>query len=108
MDLDVLQDTIHDWRKRNFGEHILPYEQLLGVVEEVGELAHAHLKNQQGIRGYNREKFESEAQDAVGDILIFLMGYCSLYGWSMADILQVTAANVMARDWIEDPVSGGE
>jgi NTP pyrophosphatase (non-canonical NTP hydrolase) len=77
----------------------------MGVVEEVGELSHAMLKQSQGIRG-SYELHESEMEDAVGDILIYLTGFCSAKGWDMAEILETTAENILARDWIRDPVEG--
>lgn len=106
VDLTELQYQIHEWRKRNFpGANSI--QQLLGVTEEVGELSHAHLKAMQGIRGTPQQHQEA-AMDAVGDILIYLMGYCSCLGWKIEGILEATTARVLARDWIADPVAGGE
>jgi NTP pyrophosphatase (non-canonical NTP hydrolase) len=77
----------------------------LGVVEEVGELAHANLKEKQGIRGTTEEHIEAE-KDAVGDILIYLTGYCSYRGWDMLELFEQTAEQVMKRDWLADPSKG--
>jgi len=38
----------------------------MGLVEEVGELAHAHLKNEQGIRGTPEEHVQAKV-DAIGE-----------------------------------------
>jgi len=102
--LTELQETLHHWRTRNFpgGDAI---EQLLGVQEEVGELSHAHLKELQGIR--TNENHYEEAQDAVGDIVIYLMGYCSYRNWNFEGILDYVSDKVLARDWQKDPVTGG-
>jgi NTP pyrophosphatase (non-canonical NTP hydrolase) len=95
---------LHRWRQRNFPGADAT-QQLLGVVEEVGELSHAVLKRIQHIRG-NSELHEAEAYDAIGDILIYLAGFCSYKGWDMMSIYEDTAKMVMARDWIADPVGG--
>jgi NTP pyrophosphatase (non-canonical NTP hydrolase) len=102
--LDHMQIQLHHWRQRNFPDATAE-QQLMGVVEEVGELSHAMLKQMQGIRG-KAELHEAEAIDAVGDILIYLMGLCSYRGWSIGKILDETAEMVMQRNWIEDPVTG--
>lgn len=106
--LGVVQDTMHVWRTQNFGSNIPPYQQLLGVIEEVGELAHAQLKYEQGIRGMDKEKYEREAKDAVGDLMIFLMGFCSIMGWDIGEILEDTVSEVLDRDWVTDPEKGGQ
>jgi hypothetical protein len=49
-DLRKFQQEQKDWSKRNFPTQNTPYRPLLGVMEEVGELSHAHLKAEQGIR----------------------------------------------------------
>ena len=94
--LNDLQKEVHEWKKRNFprsGE----IHQFLGVVEEVGELSHAVLKAQQGIRGDNHI---DEIKDAVGDIMIYLMNFCSENGWSLSDLVLKAWEEVSARDWL--------
>src|SRR5690606_9697949 len=89
--LDEVQGLHHQWLDHNFpgqtgtewpGER--GWEPLLGVVEEVGELAHAHLKATQGIRG-TREELRAEAADAVGDVVIYLLSYCNATGLNLGD-----------------------
>lgn len=105
----TLQSRLHLWRRKNFGENETVKEslvnQVLGVAEEAGELAHAHLKLRQGIRGSEQGMLEAE-KDAVGDILIFLAGFCSYRGWNMQAIFEDTAAHVMERDWVKYPKTG--
>ena len=60
------------WVEHNFPGEPQPESSLFGVIEELGELAHAHLKQSQGIRG---EEHEAEAQDAIGDLTIYLLGF---------------------------------
>jgi NTP pyrophosphatase (non-canonical NTP hydrolase) len=51
-------------------------DSILGLIEENGELAHAHLKAKQGIRG-TPEEHEAAMRDAIGDIVIYLLGVMS-------------------------------
>ena len=93
--LQTLQKEIGDWNRVNFvGD--LPLDKFLGVVEEVGELSHAILKRKQGVRGTPQELYEKEL-DAIGDIMIFLLGYCNLAGHDLSDILENTWAQVRQR-----------
>jgi NTP pyrophosphatase (non-canonical NTP hydrolase) len=100
--LMALQQDLHAWRRNNFpnSDHM---HQFLGVVEEVGELSHAVLKREQGIRGF---KSDQQIQDAIGDITIFLMNYASAMGFNFATILANVSEEVMDRDWISFPMNG--
>lgn len=51
----------------------------MGIFEEAGELCHAQLKLEQGIRG-SREGHELAMRDAIGDISIYMMNYLSGIG----------------------------
>lgn len=101
LDLTKLQEELEVWRDRNFPNADAD-QQLLGVVEEVGELAHANLKMKQEVRNSTEE----DEEDAVGDMLIYLLGYCSYKQWDMGEILEHTAHHVMQRDWIKYPRNG--
>lgn len=74
MSLIQVQDERNEWERVNFPTAGLE-QAVLGVIEEIGELAHAHLKEQQQIRG-SSEEHRVAARDAVGDALIYLMGVC--------------------------------
>lgn len=56
-----------------------PAETTLGVVEELGELAHSHLKQRQNIRG-TAEEHVANGRDAVGDLIVYLLGCMSYRG----------------------------
>lgn len=73
-----LQDSIYDWQIYNFGEQDKELT-LLGVYEEAGELCHAQLKMEQGIRGTS-DTLEAEMRDAIGDIMIYSMNFLSSIG----------------------------
>jgi len=61
------------------------------------------LKREQGIRGHEHD---AEARDAIGDIIIYLLHFCSFNGWSMAEIINETWEQVRKRDWIKYPGDG--
>ncbi len=75
MTLADLQAEVGEWAERNFAPYP-SYYPLLGLVEEVGELAGAHLKELEGIRG-DAAFHEAKAKDAIGDVVIFLANYCN-------------------------------
>jgi NTP pyrophosphatase (non-canonical NTP hydrolase) len=79
------------------------------MVEEMGELAHAMLKHEQGIRGLEDEVVAREKiADAWGDWLIFSMGLLDAYGMDAQNLLETTWARVKLRDFRKDPQTGGE
>lgn len=51
-----------------------------GVLEELGELMHAVLKNMQKIRGFEDEAFFTRhAVDALGDFMVYLSHWCYMH-----------------------------
>ncbi len=100
--LSQLQREHKRWLDHNFPDQT-PHQALLGLIEEVGELAHAHLKHEQGIRGLTDEEFRLQAGDAIGDIVIYLASYCNTNDFNMP--FEVTRAwnQVKKRDWRKDP-----
>ena len=107
IELDRIQEEIGAWSKKNFGHEGKTHHSLLGVAEEVGELCHAHLKQEQGIRGTELEHINA-ATDAIGDITIYLMDYCERRGFSFESIIESTWLKVQHRDWNKDRIKGGE
>jgi NTP pyrophosphatase (non-canonical NTP hydrolase) len=85
------------WQEHNFPARDT-WEPLVGVQEEAGELAHAHLQEHQGIRG-TKEEHEAEARDACGDLIVFLADYCNARGWDLQDILDEVWPQVQQRDF---------
>lgn len=84
------------WAGRNFPD-AEPWEPLVGATEELGELAHAHLKGHQGIR-HAPDEIETKKADAVGDILVYLAHYCTLNGLSLQGCLDLAWGEVRDRD----------
>lgn len=60
------------WEAKNFPDSTAD-DNILGIIEEIGELAHAILKQKQGIRV--NEDHTAKIKDAVADVMIFLFGY---------------------------------
>lgn len=104
MDLRTFQDEHRVWLNHNFPNQ-QEHDALLGLTEEVGELAHAHLKAQQRIRGTLQEH-RADAVDAIGDIMIYLASYCNTNGYQLAGCLESAWSEVKNRDWIVYPENG--
>lgn len=104
--LSDLQKQQAPWVEHNFPGREAYYP-LLGAVEELGELAHSHLKMIQGIRG-TKEEHLAKAKDAVADVVIFLSDYCTAMGFDFQQCVEETWVMVQKRDWQKDPQSGGE
>jgi NTP pyrophosphatase (non-canonical NTP hydrolase) len=112
-DLDRLQVAVNEWARRNFpksGTVEKAYRPLLGMGEEIGEVMHAHLKSEQGIRESARRQEGStqldEIKDGLGDVLIFMLDYCNHLGISLSAALRATWDEVKVRDWIKYPETG--
>lgn len=103
--LRVLQSEVEAWCSHNF-PNAKPHQPLLGLTEEVGELAHAHLKMEQGIRGHDLLVYTAAASDAIGDIVVFLADYCRQNGIDLYDAVWDTWEQVKQRDWIKYPNNG--
>lgn len=101
-----LQEEHAPWAERNFGARP-SYQPLLGAVEEIGELAHAHLKAEQGIRG-SEDEHREEKKDAVGDVVVFLADYCNLEGFDLQAVVEETWGRVKERDWKSNSSKGEE
>lgn len=105
MSLPKLQADMKQWLEYNF-PGTTSFEQFAGIVEEVGELAHALLKMSQGIRG-SKDELEDKERDAIGDIAIYLMNYCNTRGFDFEKILYtVWEEMVSQRDWRKNSRDG--
>ncbi len=104
LNLRKLQKEQDKWQTRNF-PGTLPVFCILGAVEEVGELCHAILKKQQGIRG-SKKYHEAKIDDAIADIVIFLVGFCNLTGRDFEQILAKVWTKVKKRNWKKNKLNG--
>lgn len=112
MSIKTLQQEQKQWAEYNFPKKpnwnmMLGTGALLGIIEEVGELAHAHLKEAQGIRG-DQTKHQAAAKDALGDIFIYMLDYMSSRGWDAERIIEETWMEVKKRDWRKNPTDAAE
>lgn len=82
------------WSAENFGPQS-PLLPLLGIGEELGELHHAVLKREQGIR--KDEDHLAMEKDAIGDMCIYLMDYCSRRGFVLMELIEDAWDEVKAR-----------
>lgn len=103
--LATLQREQAEWARRNFGEQPA-WCSVVGAMEELGELAHALLKSQQGIRGTD-EEHRAAAADAVADVIVFLAGFCSATKIDLEKTVRETWGEVKQRDWAKDRKNGG-
>jgi NTP pyrophosphatase (non-canonical NTP hydrolase) len=102
-----MQDDHKKWLDKNFPFQ-MPHQPLLGLAEEVGELAHVHLKREQGIRHMGGDKGYDLACDALGDLFIYMLSYANSNHIDLEAAIVDTWGKVKQRDWVEDPHKGGE
>ena len=106
MDLELLKLQHYRWLDQNFPDQTHE-DAFMGVVEEVGELAHVILKHKQQIREFaDKQHAQEVAADCVGDIIIFLDGFCRGFGLSLPQVVSETWKDVKQRDWIKFPKDG--
>lgn len=105
--INYMQELFVQFSQRNFGpHHSTGYRNLLGAMEELGELAHAHLKGEQGIR-HTPEEIIEKKKDAVGDIFAFLCNYCDSQGLTLHECIVHAWNEIKDRDFKKDPINGG-
>lgn len=102
------QDEHYSWVTRNFPRND-EEQAFLGIVEEVGELAHARLKFKQQIRGHadgDFAKYTMDIEDSLGDLFIYMLSYANAAQLDLDDIIRRTWEEVKSRDWILYPDTG--
>lgn len=102
--LTQVQESAAEWYKYNFGKD-KPHHNFLGVVEEIGELAHATLKMEQGIRG-TKEEHMAKIKDASADIVIFLCQLATAHKFDLESEVIKAWDEVKFRDWKKYPGKG--
>jgi NTP pyrophosphatase (non-canonical NTP hydrolase) len=107
MDIHKFQNEVAAWSRRNFGPHKQD-DPFLGVVEEVGEMAHAMLKARQGIRkgALGDQQAHQLIKDAIGDLVVFLADYCASSNIDLNDTIEEVWNTVKQRDWVKYPFDG--
>jgi NTP pyrophosphatase (non-canonical NTP hydrolase) len=99
----MLQEEQRAWSMKNFGPHPW-WHVFLGMVEEMGELSHAVLKQEQGIR--KGEDLRAKEIDSVGDLVVYLADFCCCRGINLEQTIKDVWSEVKRRDWKKNPVDG--
>lgn len=106
LDLQQLQHEHREWLRHNFPQ-AEPWEALMGALEELGELAHAHLKGFNHIRGLsNAVEINAKKADAIGDVVIYLTSYCNTNDLDLATCVEVAWSTVKHRNWQVNTTDG--
>lgn len=69
-----------------------------GATEEIGELCHASLKQAQMIR-HSYEECEELKEDAIADVVIFLLNLSSHLGIDFGRVLKKVINKILKRVW---------
>jgi NTP pyrophosphatase (non-canonical NTP hydrolase) len=104
LDLALIQEQVKEWANRNFG-NVQSWQPLIGMQEELGELSHAFLKREQGIRGTVGEH-NAAIRDALGDIVIYMLDFCQRENIELEEVIRLTWSAVKVRDWQKNPATG--
>lgn len=102
--LAAVQREMPAWQAYNFPGRPA-YQPLLGMVEEIGELAHAWLKRAQGIRGTS-EEHTAAIEDAIVDALVYSVDLACEEHIDLDVAMAKVWAKVRARDWRKFPKHG--
>jgi NTP pyrophosphatase (non-canonical NTP hydrolase) len=98
-----LQEQSYAWIQHNFPNNNGD-DPLFGIMEELGEVTHSHLKRKQNIR--TNENHEELIKDGIGDLVIYLCDYCNQNGLDLEECINIAANTAFSRDWIKYPVNG--
>lgn len=88
--LEEIFSELAKWEPANFGpweDVALQHRPGIGMIEELGEMAHAHLKHEEQIR--MNESHMENLQDAIGDFSIFMLSFA---GRNQLDIEEIDRA----------------
>lgn len=100
----MLQAELYPWAIHNF-PNATPMQPFMGMVEELGELSHALLKKEQGIRG-TVEEHDEAIVDALADIAIYMADFANRNDINLQNVIERVWNKVSQRDWINFPKNG--
>jgi NTP pyrophosphatase (non-canonical NTP hydrolase) len=84
--LTQLQEEHAPWVLKNFGQHPA-WHPLLGMIEELGELAEAMNLMLHEPNSDNCEKHKCNIKDGLGDVIIFMSDFCNISGINLNDTI---------------------
>jgi len=87
-----LQAEVGEWSCKNFPNNE-PFDPFYGMIEEIGELAHAILKKKQGIRG-TPEEHDAAIKDAIADCMIFATDYCCRNYFDLSKLVEMANQDI--------------
>lgn len=96
-----LQQEQRIWASQNFGEQTTDIY-CLGMIEKVGALARAVLSRKQGIR--NTEDHDANIRHAIGDITIYLVGFCNCEEVDMS-LFYISSSQIETTCWDCEDIS---
>ena len=81
-----------------YGKDVSATVLMLGLAEEVGEIARIGLKTEQGIRGFDKPLDENpELMMEIGDLVMFLCHLCNKLNISLEKCIYVAFGKVLQR-----------
>jgi NTP pyrophosphatase (non-canonical NTP hydrolase) len=97
MDWDKLQQEVGEWAERNFGDQA-PYRQILGMIEELGELDDA-MERRANASPSPSEFFESAEAvcDAMADTVIYMADFCYRTGRKLSGVANLPKPSAIYR-----------
>lgn len=105
IDIRKMQQENERWARENFTDtYHLKHNPVLGICEEAGELCHAFLKSEQGIR--INENHSEDMVDAIGDIFVYMMDFCNRNKIDLESTMQIVWDKVKQRNWKENKETG--
>ena len=107
--IDLRQKELSDWADLNFGDlRADTMECIVGMIEELGELAHVVLKRKQRIReAADGGDFKLEIGDAFADVVIFGIQAMTCEGIDAEAVIKKTINTVLQRDFKNNPAGIG-
>jgi len=94
--INEYQAEIGPWADHNFPND-QRHDVALGLVEEVGELCRATLKQAQNVRG-SYSQWEDEIKHELGDVFIKLCHVASVYGYDLDTLVRLRWDIVQLRE----------
>jgi NTP pyrophosphatase (non-canonical NTP hydrolase) len=78
---------------------------LLATIRQIGKIARAQLKSEQGIKG-SPDEHDQITREAIRETLRFLATFCLVRQISFKDAVAAKWRAVRLRDWQSDPLKG--
>lgn len=99
------KDVVEAWLAYNFSNETR-VTAALGLCEEVGEVARAVLKQEQGIRG-TWEEWDEEIKKELSDVYVKLIHVAMICGFDLDEAVAQRWEVLRQRDWVNNPKGHG-